>query len=76
MNLTRSDCVMQVGPQAIWVVNRDLGDSSSAHSSDLEDAEDIDDAASWETVISDDDDGRGVQVFILLVVRALACAKD
>ncbi|CAM6099354.1 unnamed protein product [Calypogeia fissa] len=53
--------VSKVGPQAIWVVNRDLGDSSSAPTSDLEDAEDIDDAASWETVVSDDDTSRGVQ---------------
>ncbi|BBN16839.1 hypothetical protein Mp_7g09720 [Marchantia polymorpha subsp. ruderalis] len=47
--------VSKVGPQAILVVNRDLEDSSSAHTSDLEDAEDVDDAASWETVLSDDE---------------------
>ncbi|OAE35903.1 hypothetical protein AXG93_4259s1070 [Marchantia polymorpha subsp. ruderalis] len=54
-NLWSFKCVVTVGPQAILVVNRDLEDSSSAHTSDLEDAEDVDDAASWETVLSDDE---------------------
>ncbi|KAL2611996.1 hypothetical protein R1flu_023688 [Riccia fluitans] len=49
--------VSKEGPQAILVVNRDLEDaSSSANTSDLEDAEgDIDDSTSWETVLSDED---------------------
>ncbi|KAL2612071.1 hypothetical protein R1flu_023763 [Riccia fluitans] len=49
--------VSKVGPQAILVVNRDLeDDASSAHTSDLEEAEeDVDDAASWETVLSDEE---------------------
>jgi ubiquitin-conjugating enzyme E2 O len=50
--------VSRVGPQAIFVVTRDDDDISSVHSSDLDDAEEDygdEDAASWETVDSSDE---------------------
>ena len=53
---------LQVGPQAVFVVTRDEDDMSSAHTSDLEEEDEIDgdDAASWTTVDSAEQRGREV----------------
>jgi hypothetical protein len=63
--------LIQIGPQQLWVVNRDLGDSSSAHTSDLEEANDMDDATSWETGVSDEDEVRGTQISLVPVLGPL-----
>jgi hypothetical protein len=58
MYLNVLEC-LQVGPQAVFVVTRDEDDMSSAHTSDLEDDNDDDDA-SWTTV--DSAEQRGLKV--------------